>query len=247
MHYKPLFNTDGFSEYLDNHYLPEKIKKDFFRKHFKDLDTRTLNEIVQRFSEEYEFQIVPKYPQAHIIWWLPQNRWIWTTVFSSSGTDILLCWHSIQDVETLYSTLFHELVHANSYVYIDDNLGINRTWYVQQIQWHLYHLLIDEGMTDLLAGELFKRYCEIKNLPYLFEYSNLREIARIKRLIIFLAKKCGISRKEVKKILYSWYFNWINKNEIGLWKSIYKALSNTDGEFKMTDTEILHILDDMLN
>ena len=241
------FNTSGFYEYLDRKNPTTRINKGFFKHHFEDIDFKELERIANEFSQEYGIKIDSRLPKVIVVPHLPDNGWIGATIFYSNGIDILLCGYSITDVVTLYSTLFHELVHSNSYIYINDMLGVNHTWFTQLINEQLYHEGIDEGMTDMLAGELFKRYCDIKSLPYIYEYSNIREIWKVKRLIVFLSRKCGYSKEGIQKILYSWYFNGIQKNEVGMWKSIYKALSDVNGEFNLTDTEIIRILDDTLN
>lgn len=244
------FNTSGFSEFLwrgHGWYHAAKARKVFFKDQFKDIDFDLLKSIADSFSDIYKLDLWPVVPTIRVAPRLPNSSWIGKTVFHSSGTDILLCWSSITDITSLYSVLFHELIHTNSYRYINDVLWVNHTWFTQLINGQLYHEGIDEGMTDMLAWELFKKYCSIKGLPYVYEYSNIREIWKVKRLIVFLSRKCGYSKEDIKKMLYSWYFTGIQKNEVGMWKSIYKALSDVNGEFNLTDTEIIRILDDTLN
>ena len=246
-----LFNTSGFSEFLwKDHwwYRAAKMRKIFFKNQFKDIDFELLKSIANWFSDTYKLDLMPLVPNIRVAPSLADSKWsTGLTIFDDNRIDILLCWYSIRDVTVLYSTIFHELVHANSYTYSDITHWVTRAWFTQYIGGSRYHTGIDEGMTDMLAWELFKKYCAIKELPYIYEYCYIREIWKVKRLIVFLSKKCGISQEDIKKILYSWYFNGIHKNKDGIWKSIYKVLSDSNGEFKLTDAEIIRILDDTLN
>lgn len=239
------FNTHWFSEYLKRghggHHAINK-KKIFFRKQFENIDYAVLQWIYERFMDKYK---LPKqWESIFIVRIAPRlnNARIWLTLLDSTGVDTLLCWYSINTQAEFLSTLFHELTHGSGYKYVNNEEHLNYNWYMQMEKMFPHYVGIDEGMTDLLAGELFHVYCREKWLAHEYEYFYIRELYTIKKLIIFLAKKCNMTREEVKAILFSWYFQWIHIDDTGKSQSIQSALTSKTGIFRMTDEEVRKIL-----